>query len=108
MTTVLTTDVPTLVPKIYGKYRNRITYVTGEAEYVARVRVVRRVVLSDGVLDPDLAEVEVYVPEDRRAGIEAPRGAWVDGEYLRCTARLSKNGKSLREFFESGEMERHV
>ncbi|WP_321968855.1 hypothetical protein [Paraburkholderia tropica] len=105
---VLTTDVPTLVPEIYGKYRNRITYVPGEVEYVARVRVVRRVVLPGGVLDPDLAHVEVYVPVDRRAGIEAPRRAWVDREYLRCTARLSKNGKSLREFFDSGELERHV
>ncbi|WP_321904406.1 hypothetical protein [Paraburkholderia tropica] len=108
MTMVLTTDVPTLVPATYGKHRNRITYVTGEAEHVARVRVVRRVVLPGGALDPDLAQVEVYVPEDRRASIEAPRGAWVDREYLRCTARLSKNGKSLREFFESGDLEREV
>lgn len=108
MTMVLTTDVPTLVPKIYGKHRNRITYVTGEAAHVARVRVVRRVELPGGALDPDLAEVEVYIPEDRRAGIEAPKGAWVDREYLRCTARFSKNRKSLREFFESGEMERYV
>ncbi|POR52774.1 hypothetical protein B0G62_10471 [Paraburkholderia eburnea] len=108
MTMVLITDVPTLIPAIYGKYRNRITYVAGYDEYVARVRVIRRKKLADGSLDPDLAEVEVYVPDDRRAGIEAPRGAWVDAEYLRCTARLSKNRKSLRDFFDSGELERAV
>jgi hypothetical protein len=108
MTMVLTTDVPTLVPVAYGRYRNRISYVAGDAEHVARVRVVRRIVLTDGTLDPDKAEVEVYVPEDRRGAIEAPRAAWVTPEYLRCSALLSKNRKSLRDFFDSGEMERRV
>lgn len=108
MTTVLTTDVPTLVAAAYGRYRNRIAYIPGEAEHVARVRVLRRKRLADGTLDPDRIEVEVFVPEDRRASIEAPRSAWVTPEYLRCTARLSKNRKTLREFFESGELEREV
>jgi hypothetical protein len=105
MTMVLTTDVPTLVATEYGRYRNRVAYVPGEAEHVARVRVIRRIRLASGELDPDRAEVEVYVPEDRRRSIEAPRAAWVTPEYLRCSARLSKNRKSLREFFESGVME---
>ncbi|MFT0167500.1 hypothetical protein ACLKMY_00530 [Paraburkholderia mimosarum] len=108
MTMVLTTDVPTLVPATYGRYRNRITYVSGTAEHVARVRVVRRIRLADGTFDPDRAEVEVFVPEDRRAVIEAPRGSWVTPEYLRCIARLSKNRKSLRDFFDSGSFEIEV
>ena len=108
MTMVLTTDVPTLVAAEYGRYRNRIAYVPGEAEHVARVRVIRRIKLADGTLDPDRAEVEVYVPEDRRRGIEAPRAKWVTPEYLLASARLSKNRKTLREFFESGVMELSV
>ncbi|MFD1557073.1 hypothetical protein ACFSHT_15840 [Paraburkholderia silviterrae] len=108
MTMVLTTDVPTIVPTTYGRGRSRLAYVPGFAEYIARVRVVRRMQLADGTLDPERAEVEVYVPEDRRAGIEAPKSAWVDEEYLRCIARLSKNRKTLRDFFESGVMELRV
>ncbi|WP_028205004.1 hypothetical protein [Paraburkholderia nodosa] len=102
MTLVLTTEVPTMVAT---SYRGRVSYQPGFAEHIARVRVVRRIRLADGSLDPERAEVEVYVPEDRRAGIEAPRDAWVTPEYLRCRALRSKNRRSLRDFFESDVME---
>lgn len=102
MTMVLTTEVPTMVAT---PFRGRVSYQRGFAEHVARVRVIRRIRLADGSLDPERVEVEVYVPEDRRAGIEAPPGAWVTPEYLRCRALLSKNRKSLRAFFESDATE---
>ncbi|MBN3853818.1 hypothetical protein G3N59_10540 [Paraburkholderia sp. Ac-20340] len=106
MTLVLTVEVPSLAPAVYGRYRNRIAYVAADVEMNSSVRVVRRLARQDGTLRDDAVEVEVFVPEDRRNGVEAPRAAWVTPEYLRCRAIVSKNRKSLREFIESGERER--
>lgn len=105
---VLTVEVPSIVSVQYGRYRNRISHVPGDVEYTARVRVVRRIRLADGSLDPDRVEVEVFVREDLRRGIAARRDDWIDGEYLRCKALVTKNPKTLRPFLESGELERAV
>lgn len=102
---VLTVEVPTLVAVEYGKYRNRIAYVPGDAELNSRVRAVRRIVRADGTLDPDQIEVEVFVPEYYRSAVEAPRSRWVSDEYLRARALVSKNRKSLAALIASGDME---
>ncbi|MBB2928373.1 hypothetical protein [Paraburkholderia silvatlantica] len=104
MKLVLTVEVPSIVAVELGRYR-RVTYVPGDCELNSRVRAVRRIVRADGTLESERVEVEVFVPEERRRAVEAPRSAWITPEYLRCKALVSKNRKSLAAFLDSGDRE---
>lgn len=104
MTMVLTVEVPSVVAVEHVRYR-RLSYVPGDVEYTAAVRVVRRITRADGTFDPGRVEVEVFIPASRRRAVEVPRSRWVDDEYLRCIALVAKNRKTLRDFLESGAVE---
>lgn len=106
MTMVLTVAVPSLVAvEMRSRHRSRVVTTVDDVAFITSVRVVRRIRIGNEALDPDRAEVEAFIPEHQRLGIEARRNDWISPEYLRCYARLSLNQKSLREFFDSGEHE---
>jgi hypothetical protein len=105
MKLVLTCEVPSVGAVEIGRYR-KLVYVPADVELNSRVRAVRRIAGRDGALETERVEVEVFVPEDRRRAVEAPRrDDWVTPEYLRCKALVSKNRKSLAAFMDSGDSE---
>lgn len=109
MTMVLTVAVPVrMAVEMRVGRRTRVTSMVDDVAFVTSVRRLRRIQHVGGSLDPDRVTVEAFIPEHQRRGVEAIKGSWLSDEYLRCYARLSLNRKSLREFFESGELEREV
>ncbi|PXW28241.1 hypothetical protein [Paraburkholderia caballeronis] len=109
MTMVLTVLVPSpVVVELRSGHRTRLSYRVDDVEFVTGVRALRRIRRADGSFDADRVEVEAFIPEHQRRGVEAPKKDWITPEYLRCYAFLVDNCKSLRDFFESGELEREV
>jgi len=109
MTMVLSVAVPMRVAvEVRSRRRVRVTSIVDDVPLVTSVRRLRRIQHIGGSLDPDRVIVEAFIPDHERGYIEASKGSWLESDYLRCYARLSLNGKTLRDFFESGEMERDV
>jgi hypothetical protein len=96
----LTVQIPVLVGKAYGKYRNRIFYEPADTPIETTVHAVRLVPKK-----PELVEVDAFIPENYRGQIEGARSAWVSDEVRKCFARVSDNRKSLRPFLDSGDAE---
>lgn len=109
MTLVLSVSVPSLVVvEVRSRHRARVMTTVDDVALITSVRAVRRIQRRDGSLDPDRVEVEAFIPDQYKAGLQPRKGDWLDSGYLRCHAKLAHNRKSLREFFESGELELRV
>lgn len=94
---------------VIGGYttRGRILYTAAPALIETQVRVVRRHPVDHRLRDHSVI-VEAFCPDHFRRGIEAPKSQWADQEYLRTTADIALNKKSLAAFLDSGESELHL
>ena len=81
------------------EYRGRLVYDRAYEPLVTRVLAVR---YRPGA---DTVEVDAWIPEARRRGVDAPKGAWVGDGVLRTRARIDQNRKSLAPLLASGELE---
>lgn len=101
---VLTVQVPKLVAVFYGKHRNRYSAVEGLVPLVTSVRAVRLIV-REGAPDPVAVQVDAFIPERERRGIEGRATKWITPEVYRCIAYIRENRKSLAAFLASGDLE---
>jgi len=96
---ILTVQIPVLVPEIYGKFKNRISYTTKLMPIVTRVVAVRRTVIAGEV------EADAFIKDEYRRQIDGAKSKWIDAEYRRCVCYVEDNPKTLRAFLESGDAE---
>lgn len=99
-------QIPVMVTKLYGKYRNPLINETGLQPLVTMVHAVRKHEMSNGVYDDKMVDVDAFIPIDLRGMIDAHPRKWVTPEILRTVARIKENKNSLREFMDSDEVER--
>lgn len=100
----LQVQLPVLVARIYGKYRNRITHEAGWESLLTTVHAVRYISPDDGP-DVTMVEADAFIPEHRRRGLDVRASRWVTPEILRVNVWVAENRKTLAPFLASGDRE---
>ena len=96
--------LPTRVPKLVGKYKNRIDY--GESDVLLETTVYRiKRIPRNGKYDAEQIVAYAFIPPQYRNGIDATDWRWQDAETLQVLVNIEDNRNSLRAFVDSHDAE---